>query len=284
MKIALGTAQFGLDYGINNERGKIPLNEVIKLLDRCWETGIDVLDTAYAYGNSEKIVGDYIANTGREFKVVSKLPNLNLAELETAFYSSLENLHLDHMYGCLIHDFDAFLESPQIWDFFEKLKNENKIEKIGFSLYYPHELEYLLSNGFEMDIIQIPYNVLDQRFQRYLPQLKDMDMEVHVRSVFLQGLLFKKPEELQGSFAKIKNKAHILRSLSAEMDVPLSAIYMNFVILNEFVDNVIIGVDGLKNLNENISAIKYSNKVENILDDLVKLEENDEDIILPINW
>lgn len=285
MKITLGTAQFGMDYGINNRRGKVPENEVFEILDEAWKNDVDMLDTAYAYGKSEKIIGEYIESTGRPFKVVSKMPDCSLQELESTFNSSLENLNLNQIYGYLIHDFESFLLNQEdLWAFLESLKVENRAKKIGFSLYHTWELEYLLENDFKIDMVQVPFNVFDQRFSKFFPSLKKKDIEIHTRSIFLQGLLFKNPDEVQENFFKIKYKLENLRLLSKNEDIPLSAIYMNFAVLNEFIDRVIIGIDSLNNFIENINALKYSNRALNFNDMLLSLKEDDENIILPINW
>jgi aryl-alcohol dehydrogenase-like predicted oxidoreductase len=281
-KICLGTAQFGLDYGINNTRGKIPKNEVFKILEYALQNGIEFIDTAYAYGDSEKVLGDFIKNkpNGKKFKIISKIPNVG--NIDKAIEETFTNLRVDKLYGYLVHNFNSFLENTKIFDTLLRLKHTGKVEKIGFSLYYPEE--YYKIKNLEIDILQIPYSIFDQRFCKIFEELKEKKIEIHARSVFLQGLVFKKPEELEGRFSKLKDKLLYINSLSKELGIPLNAIFLNFVLENESVDKVVIGVDRLENLKENIDSLSFQNIVKQLHQRLVELKETDEDIILPIRW
>ena len=283
-KVALGTAQFGMDYGINNKRGKIPEVEVFEILNEAFNYGLDILDTAPSYGDSEKVIGNFIRKQKKEFKIVSKLPKCNLQEVKKIFDSSLKRLNGNKLYGYMFHSFRNYVENPRIWDILKKLKADGKIEKIGFSPYFPSELECLLKNRIKMDIIQIPYNIFDQRFSPYFSELKNNGVEVHVRSVFLNGIVFKNPDELSIYFVKIKEKIKKFKRLSIKVDIPIVALCLNFAILNRFVDYVVVGVDNLENLKEIVLSSDYLADVENILTYFSDFIENDEKIILPFNW
>jgi len=281
-KICLGTAQFGLDYGINNTRGKIPKNEVFKILGYALQNGIVFIDTAYAYGDSEKVLGEFIKENpnGKTLKIISKIPNVE--NIDKVIEETFANLKVDKLYGYLVHNFNFFLENPPIYDILLKLKYAGKVEKIGFSLYYPEE--YYKIKDLEIDILQIPYSIFDQRFCNLFEEFKEKKIEVHARSVFLQGLIFKKPEELKGKFSKLKDKLLYINFLSKELDIPLNAIFLNFVLMNESVDKVVIGVDSLENLKENIYSLKFHKDVIKVCSKIVNLEETDEEIIIPIKW
>ena len=283
-KIVLGTAQFGLDYGISNTTGQIPENQVFEILEESLISGIYVLDTAYAYGNSELVIGNYIKKHGNVFKIISKLPECNPSDVRNIFESSLERLGVDGLYGYMCHSFQHCIDNPEIWDILEKLKSEGKIKKIGISLYYPSELEYIIEKKICVDIIQVPYNIFDRRFEEYFPVLNKMGVKIFIRSVFLQGLVFKKPSELDDYFTKIKDKITQLHSLAVELNIPIAALCLNVAILNEFVDQVVVGVDSIQNLKEIISSSVYHDDVKNIIPKLYSLREDDEDMILPINW
>jgi len=283
-KIALGTAQFGMDYGISNKKGKIAKREVFEILNECIKSGINVLDTAYAYGDSEEIIGSFVKKQGNPFKIISKLPECNPEDTKMRFESSLERLGVDGLYGYMCHSFQHYKNNPEIWNILQGLKSEGKIEKIGLSLYYPSELEYIIENKVDIDIIQIPYSVFDQRFEQYFPVLKKLGREIFVRSVFLQGLVFKEPYELNNYFMKIRSKIADLHTLAAEQDIPIAALCLNFAVLNEFVDQVVVGVDGMQNLKEIVSSSVYRVDVRNLLQKLYSLREDNENMILPLNW
>ncbi len=284
MKLALGTVQFGLDYGINNKKGKVPENEVEDILIFASQNGISVLDTSYDYGDSEKVLGEVIKKNNLKFKIISKLHLGKIEDSKKIVDESLKRMNSKKIYGYMFHNFESFIDNPEVLEQLKELKNKGKIEKYGFSLYRPEEAEYLMKKNIEFDIIQIPYSILDQSFSSLFKRLKERNIEIHVRSVFLQGLMFKKPDELEGTFAKIKKKIQRLNEISKNQNIPLAAICINFAVLNEDIDKVVIGVDSLQNLKENVESLKYKEKVKSIYNELLKLKEEDENIILPYNW
>jgi len=283
-KIVLGTVQFGLDYGINNKKGQIPEKEVFEILHEAIKSGINILDTAYVYGNSEQVIGNFIKKHENPFRIISKLPECNPEDVVTIFKSSLERLAVNRLYGYMFHSFQHYIGNPEMWDILDQLKSEGKVEKIGLSLYYPSELEYIVKNNLKFDIVQVPYNIFDRRFEQYFSSLKQMGVEIFVRSAFLQGLVFKKPSELDSSFSKIRNKLVTLHLLATKLNIPTAAICLNFIILNELVDRVVVGVDNTENLKEIVSSSVYYTDVKNMLQELDLLREDDENMILPTNW
>ncbi|WP_292468801.1 aldo/keto reductase [Methanolobus sp.] len=283
-KITLGTAQFGMDYGINNQRGKIPKNEIFQIMDTCVSIGIKSFDTARNYGDSESLLGTYIKTSSHDIDIFSKLPECNPNEVDKIVHQSLKNLNIDTIYGYYIHSFKSFIDNPQIWGELEKLKAIGKIQKIGFSLYYPEELDKLIHNNVLFDVVQIPFNVLDQRFERYFSILKKKGIEISVRSVFLQGLLFKRPSDLSPSFLKIQSKLSDIQNLAKENDIPLEALFFNFATNNQYIDHVVVGVDNLQNLKDIVGSLKYSQQTRSLQKCLESFREDDENIILPFNW
>jgi aryl-alcohol dehydrogenase-like predicted oxidoreductase len=283
-KLVLGTAQFGFDYGINNKRGKILREDAFDILNQALISGIDTIDTAIVYGDSEIVIGEFMKIYHANFKIITKLPYCKPQEINNFFNSSLERLCLDSLYGYYIHNFQNFMESPEIWEILEEMKADGKIEKIGFSLYYPFELKYILENKINVDLIQIPYSVFDQRFKAFYPMLKSKKVEVYARSVFLQGLGFKDPSELEGNFKTLKDNLEGLRSISKKTNIPLASLLLNFVVLDKYVDQVVVGVDNLNNLKEIVAYLAQGDEVRPLIDCLARLKSDDEIIVLPMNW
>ena len=283
-KLALGTAQFGFDYGINNLRGKVPPKEVEAILDQARVAGIDMLDTAAAYGESEAIIGDYLKRSKSTFNVISKLPKCLASEIDEFILKSLELLGLKQIYGCLVHDFASFMTDCSIWKSLQGFQAAGKIKKIGFSLYYPKELDYLLEKGIRFDLVQVPYNLFDQRFEGYFNDLQKRDVEVHIRSVFLQGLVFKKLEDLAPEFSSFENKLRRLHQLSAEHSLSVVNLCLNFCMTNKNIDRAVIGVDSLDNFIEIIKAAKETEKVKLLYRELEELKEDNENLLIPSNW
>jgi len=278
-KLALGTAQFGLDYGINNQRGKIPDQEIKEILSLAVASGIDTLDTASAYGDSEVRLGRYLAEIRQTLKIISKLPK-DAVDPAAEITNSLKKLRLEKLYGYLFHDFRTFAENRKLWEQVSALKEQGRIDKIGLSLYYPAELEQALNNGIKLDLVQVPYNIFDRRFEEYFPKLKKQGVEIHVRSIFLQGLFFRDIDSLSPYFDRVKDKLIKLRQAADRAKRTLPELAIGFALANKAIDKIVVGVDSLANLRELVAAEKSGS----IADKFFDLREDDEAIVLPFKW
>lgn len=234
-KLALGTVQFGLDYGISNTVGKVPLKEVEAILSYAAANGIDILDTAQGYGESEKVLSQLDL---RKFKVVTKI--IGPGKLE----DSLKTLNLSSVYALMFHREDEV--NAQSWALFESYKKQNMTSKIGVSVYSPAKLEKLI-NTYPVDIVQFPLNILDERFLQILPQLKQKGIEVHTRSTFLQGLLLMPIDKINKYFEEIK-------PLLATIPEPKLAQALGFVKAQDGVDSIVVGVTSLTDLKQIVEA------------------------------
>ena len=283
-KIALGTAQFGMDYGISNPRGKISRDEVFDILDNAANAGIDMLDTAQAYGESEEVIGSYLRSSNNRLRIITKLSPCAPGDVGRIFESSLKKLNCDSVEGCLIHNFSSYADNKDVWKKVEDIRRQGKAKKIGFSLYYPYELENIFKDGLNIDMVQIPLSIFDQRFCGYLPQLKKRNIEIHARSVFLQGLVFKSPHGLDAFFNSIKSRLEDLNDMATVKSVPLFALCINFIAQNKFIDKVVVGIDGKSHLEQMLKASKYGAKVAELTQRLNALRIDDENMILPFRW
>ncbi|WP_372766445.1 aldo/keto reductase [Pseudoalteromonas sp.] len=257
MKLALGTVQFGVDYGISNQKGQTSLEEVKQILRYANKHHLELLDTAAAYGESELVLG----NCGLEhFKIVSKLPpvpkSATFSEIEefaeNTLEQSLKNLNAEKVYGYLLHSANDIMLFPTLYDWLESKKEQGIIKKIGVSVYNPIQAQNIIDK-FDIDLIQIPLNLLDQRFisSGVLNKLKKKGIEVHVRSVFLQGLLLM--EERPVYFKNISHLFDKLESVATEYNIHKAAITLNFVAQLQQVDRVIVGVNELAHLKQLIT-------------------------------
>ena len=249
-KIVLGTAQFGFDYGVNNQRGQVPQTEVFEILAAAFRLGVETLDTASMYGASENVIGKFIKKYNKKFNIISKIGNVERLKIKPLLISSLVELGVDSFYGLLIHGFRYYANNPEIWEILKEMKSEGKAKKIGFSIYSPDELEALFQQGIELDQIQVPYNIFDRRFEPYFPILQSKGIEIYVRSIFLQGIVFMNPGDLKDNLLMLKDKIIKMNILSKQENISIASLCANFVFLNQFVDKVVFGVDGLDNFNE----------------------------------
>ncbi|MEX2601271.1 MAG: aldo/keto reductase [Balneolaceae bacterium] len=275
-KIGLGTVQFGMPYGISNLRGQTSPEEAWSILEAASDAGIDLLDTASAYGTAEKVLGES-GLTG--FRVVSKyMPPTDGAAIREQLEQSLDLLYLDRLYGYLAHRPETLMENPGQWEELLSLREERLVKKIGYSLNRPEELEQLLEEGFVPDLVQIPYNYFDRRFQPWFPLLKKQGCEIHVRSVFLQGLFFMHPEELGSHFDPVKPILLRLRK-----NIPgLAAALLGFALRQPMIDRVIVGVETVSQLQEHMEA---ASSIDSSRSPLPKLRvELPEEILMPSLW
>jgi aryl-alcohol dehydrogenase-like predicted oxidoreductase len=273
-----------LNYGINNSRGRIPREEAHEILRYCLRNEICTIDTAHSYGESEEVIGRFVQENNPNFEIVSKSSAGNSYELKKFFNESLSRLSLKSIYGYLIHNFKLFTVDMTIWDTLKNFQERRQVEKIGFSLYYPEEAEYILDARMEVNLIQIPYSIFDRRFSYIFPLLKERGVEIYARSVFLQGLAFKSPEELDPGFSEIKNKLLFLQALCRERNVPISAVCVSFACSNPYIDRVIVGVDSLKHLENNVNIFSYKDDINDINDQLNTFQVNNVDIVVPTRW
>jgi len=194
MKLALGTANFGQEYGLTKK--KVGKKEIIKILDICKKNNIKLIDTAINYGDSEIILGKFDLNF---FKICTKLPKIPFSKkkdieswVTVNIYQSLKNLNLKKIDYVLMHSTDQFYltRSRIAYKILLDFKKKGLIKKIGYSIYSTKELNKFYK-AYKPDVIQAPYNVFDRRIVNtgWLKKLKKEKVEVMGRSIFLQGLL-----------------------------------------------------------------------------------------------
>ena len=273
-KLVLGTVQFGVQYGINSA-GRPSEDAVRGILAAAAKGGIDTLDTSSAYGNSEEILGE--CTTYEEgFKIVSKYPKCEIPVGEM-FNGSLNRLKVDNLYGYLLHEFELYQDNPKIWDEFVALKESSKVQKIGFSLYYPEELQLILDNKSPFDLIQVPFNIFDKKFLPLMKEVHEKGVEIHVRSTFLQGLFFKDREALPEKLRPMKKYLFQLDEFSKQSGLSISEIALNYNLQNPYIDGVLIGVDNISQLEMNLDSVK------NIPID-IDFEIKEKELLNPSNW
>lgn len=260
-RIGLGSAQFGLDYGISNSGGQTAESDVADILALAQGEGVTLIDTASAYGNADSILGQSWP-ADHLFEVVTKTPKLTgerpaRDELRDSFAESLARLRLRTLGGLLAHDADDLLgpTGDDLWDGMLALKEAGLVEKIGASAYTGEQVEALLARR-ELDIIQVPLNLFDQRLIAggHLALLKDKGVEVHARSVFLQGLLLMEPDSLPDGMEPARAPLIQLRNRLARFGLSAVDAAIGFCLAQVEVDRVIVGVTSRDDLGEILAA------------------------------
>lgn len=266
MRLAIGTAQFGLSYGVANRGGKVSEGEAKKILTKASQSGIDLLDTAIAYGDSESVLGR--VGIG-EWRVITKLPSIPLDAgdisdwIQKQVQESLRRLNLTNVDAVLLHRPEQLLgdRGSEILFALQALKNNKLTKKIGISIYSPSELDHFdVAQCF--DLIQAPLNILDRSLieSGWLKKLNQLKIEVHVRSIFLQGLLLMNFEERPPKFSKYSDLWLEWDQWLAENNFSAVEGCLAFINSIEGLDGVLVGIESVEQLNEIISASSLSIK------------------------
>ncbi len=256
MKIALGTVQFGLNYGVANLAGRVCLEDVKNILRQAKTQRIDTLDTAIAYGGSESTLGQ--SDVGG-WKIVTKLPGLPDGCIDVAGWveaqieGSLRRLGIDQLNGVLLHRPEQLLgpDGSTLFNALQRLKAQGITRKIGISIYGFEELDRL-TGEMDFDLVQAPLNILDRRLVEsgWAKRLKERGVELHVRSAFLQGLLLMAPDQRPTKFTRWESLwVEWERWLGKTGLTPLQACLAYPLGVTE-VDKVIVGVDSFEQLKE----------------------------------
>ena len=253
MQLSLGTAQFGMKYGISNNKKHINKKEINQILDYSLKKNILNIDTAKSYGDAEKRLGQY--KNIKKFHINTKISKINTIQdihlIKNQINDSLKNLKINSINVCYIHyfkDIKNIKKGKKIFLELLKLKKEKKIKSIGISLYSLKELKFCLKN-YKFNSIQIPVNIINQDFNNedILNEVKKRNIKIEVRSIFLQGIVFLDPLKLKQKFKPLKNKLIKLRELENN-NKKILTYCIKFVRQNKSFDKVVVGVTSLTEL------------------------------------
>ncbi|MFA5824696.1 MAG: aldo/keto reductase [Gallionellaceae bacterium] len=285
MRLALGTVQFGIPYGIANKDGQVTRSTAKAMLQLAAAKGIDTLDTAIAYGESEACLGE----TGVQgFNLVTKLPAIpdGCADVKNwvgaQIAASFARLGVNSVYGLLLHRPDQLHGSngQALFNAMRDLQEAGLVQKIGISIYAPSELD-ALPHQYRFELVQAPFSLIDRRISQsgWLQKLKQNGVEIHTRSAFLQGLLLMPRSAIPSKFTPWNRlwdnwhdwlAGHSVSPVRACLAYPLSF---------PEVDRVVIGADSEVQLEQIIDA-----GLHGIFDELPDLHCDDENLINPANW
>ena len=285
-KLALGTVQFGIDYGINSGV-KVETDEVSRIINYARNNGINLLDTAQLYGSSEKVLGD--ANT-QDFNVVSKTRGFDKEDITESIANfvisdlnqSLKLLKRNSLYALLVHHGEDLLRpgGEIIFNKLQILKDKGLVSKIGVSAYIDNQLINIIDR-FDIDIIQLPMNILDSRLidNGLLNKIYSKGIEIHTRSIFLQGLLLMNPKKRPKIFDRWSSLWKIWDEWLYDNKLSALEATLRYMISLPEISRVLVGVDNKDQLQNIIKALKG-----NIPTIPKELSINDPHLLNPGNW
>jgi aryl-alcohol dehydrogenase-like predicted oxidoreductase len=280
-KLVIGTVQFGISYGIANVGGQVHSNEVLSILDFAFENNINTLDTAKIYGNSEKVIGDYLkTHPNYAWDVITKLSDIDVAN---QLKDSSKKLTIQPDVA-LAHSAELYLNKV----FQVELKNVKEkqfVDKIGVSLYSKKEIIQVLNSSLKPDVVQLPMNILDSQLYRQgvLGKIFEKGIEIHVRSAFLQGLFYLSKTDLEARFKDVVPYLEKLKSISADSDLTLSELSLLWLVSLKEVSKVIIGVDNVNQLRTHLETLE-KNVSPSVFEEALSICYENENILNPSLW
>ena len=294
--LSLGTVQLGINYGINNDGGKPDRSVAMKILDCALAAGVNALDTATAYGDSEEIIGQWLKTVPMEKQplITTKLKNLD--------HSSLENLRADvrrQLEGCkkrlglqtipvlMLHSFEEYDQDREnVRTVFEELKANGDIRFSGISAYAHHDYGTIAESGF--DAVQIPLNIFDWRQIENggLEKLRKSGMMIFVRSVYLQGLVFKDPAKLTPEMEFCRETLEKFRMLCGKYNMTPAQLAISFALSVPGVTSLVLGCEKVEQVEQNAqlldSCITLSGEQMEEIKALFK--DTDDHVLNPGTW
>jgi aryl-alcohol dehydrogenase-like predicted oxidoreductase len=260
-KLILGTVQMGVPYGVNNSNGQISLMDSLEILKVAYDSGLRYLDTAEAYGTSHHVIGQYHERfPDHKFQVITKLPHLITDDIKNIMERYLIDLNVDCLYGLLFHSYKSYQDKKKLClPILAEYKKSGLVKNLGVSLYTNEEIEEAI-NDESIDLIQFPYNLLDNKNLRgeILLKAKAQGKIVHTRSCFLQGLFFSPLDSNHKMVNMLNDELSEIHEISRAAQVPIKRMALNYCIQNDLIDNVLIGVDNVHQLMENLNDSTYT--------------------------
>lgn len=271
MKLGLGTVQFGMPYGATNAAGIPDLSAVREILAIARNANVDLVDTAASYGAAEQVLGDLLPDEWSP-RLVTKAPPLGdgpitraaLAGVRDGVLRSIERLGHRPLYAVLVHHAGDILKrgGDRLIRTVGRLKEEGSTEKIGVSVYGGEELDAALAR-FDPDIVQLPYSLCDQRLHHsgHLRTLHDSGIEIHARSIFLQGILLTTPDKLPPYFSPLRTIIRRLDERYGTCPARRVAVCLKAVMMAPEIDTAIVGVTAPGQLRTILDAMQLASEV-----------------------
>jgi len=272
--LCLGTAQFGLPYGITNTAGRVAEEEVRRILEFAAQNGIEFLDTAQAYGSAERVLG-HCKPYSDKYRLISKLRGNSLPQdWEPSFQSTLKNLRASHLDAFLLHRPED-LRGPHaegLLNWLESLRSRRLVERIGISIYEASDLEDIPLN--RLQIVQLPLSLYDQRLvlDGTVAHLRSKGIAVHARSMLFQGLLLTPADQWPSHLSKRFLEHHHRLTLTLEgRGFSLLDAALSFAKSIQYLEAILLGVQSLNELRE-------------LLDSWIKAPEIDDKFFRACAW
>ena len=281
----LGTVQFGMNYGIQ-KNGQPNTADAVKILTTAYNAGIKTYDTAAAYGIAEDVINIFISQSEinkDSISIISKT-NAEMGKMHETIKSSIDRIGVNSLAGYLFHDPNMVFNQEAV-KMLKEVRDIGFTQNIGVSVYTPEQALKSLDYDF-IDIIQVPYNILDRRLDKvhFFKRAKDIGAKVYVRSVLLQGLLMINADELSDHMKFAEPYVRKFQDICNKNEIGYFEAAVGYVLNHEDIDFLVFGVDNLSQLNDYISIYNNSKTLDNNYIFSSEFENVDEKVIMPNLW
>lgn len=293
MKICLGTVQFGLNYGINNDQGKPTDTCINDIMDYAINHGVCCFDTSSAYGESETSLGRYFGNKPiSKVEVISKLTPSYMSDIGQEYSgikneveASIKRLRIKRLKGYLFHN-PEHIYNLQYVEAMKRIKAEGLVENFGVSIYKPEDALYAVKKA-NVDYIQIPYNIFDQRLSQtdFFQITEQKGIKVFARSPFLQGFVFMTEKDVVEKLSFALTYKRQLNDILKKYKSEVLEASLKFSYDNKGIDYVLFGVDSQKQLKQSLDVLNGKKLNSSLYQKLLRtFELVDEKLITPSMW
>ena len=286
-KLCLGTAQFGSTlYGVSNNGKKVSDVAIKSILDCCFDNRIATIDTAYAYGDSQSRIGQHKLH---DWEIISKIPSLSdtprqflRKKIISFLKQSLRDLNVKSLDTLMVHDSKDISSdyAEDVYLVLAQLKEEGLIKKIGVSIYSPDDY-YSIPSSFGIDVVQAPWNVFDQSLSTsgLLSHLNNLGISIHIRSIFLQGLLLMNQNDRPKYFQSWSSALNLWDNYCRDLKATKLEVCLRASLTLPNVDRVLFGVEDLSQLRQIIASAKSEKSYS-----INMLSQTDKSLINPKLW
>ncbi|MCX8080348.1 MAG: aldo/keto reductase [Bacteroidia bacterium] len=285
-KITLGTAQWGMNYGINNSSGEMSLDEVTKVMDYAFENNIHTLDTANAYGRAIDKIAYYHNTRKRIFNIHNKFYKY-FDNIDKRIDNELKHLGINHFEVYYFHHFNDFQYCPiYVHDALWELKAKGKIKKIGVAVYDNEEVIKVADCKW-IDVIQMPYNLLDNFSLRgdAMKYANEKEKEIHIRSVFLQGIFFMNETKVTGKLKELFKYINQIKQIASDYDISMLELCLLYPFSNPYIQKIIMGIDSLEQLKININVLTTKKSLPaSLIRSIEQIHIEENALLKPYNW
>jgi len=292
-KLCLGTVQFGLDYGIANTTGQVTETEAHSIMDYILSQDINCIDTAQGYGNSEFVIGKFFQkHQNKNIKIISKIKS-DIFQLSSSNFiknirTSLNTLSTESIFGLLLHDNELLYDwNTNHSSYVKSLKALKFIQYFGVSIYTNEEFLAAMNNS-DIDIVQIPFNLFDQRAitNGWLQKAKEKNKLIFIRSVYLQGLILMDEDKIPIHLNKAKKYINLLDKLTTKLGITRNELALSFINTMAKDSIILFGCDSLEQAKENLSIFSTLPKLNKYTIDYIQdnFSNTSENIYNPSHW